>query len=125
MGTDIELSALERRILERSADTRVTRRRLVSVGLFAAVAATAVLIALQAGVPAQTLGWVAVAHITVTAWEKMGHGFAIIGYKGLIQKLVVRIDELEKSQTGPTTAAPGHPPRSVGIRRKWRQGQGG
>jgi Na+/H+-dicarboxylate symporter len=93
-----ELDATERQLLERSKDPGTTRTRIISVIIAPLVLIGMILYVVQTGLSAQLLGWVFVAYVAVTAWEKVAYGMAVLRYKRLIQKLVDRIEELEREE---------------------------
>lgn len=89
------LSATEKLLLERSSDLSITRRRVRYVVVSALVLAAALVVVsplLQSWVFLLFFG---VAYVLVTAWERVAWARTIIAYKGLIQKLASRIEQLE------------------------------
>lgn len=97
---NIDLTALEEYILERSADRQVTRRRRASViisGLCFAALLIAFAIAQRSWI---VLLSVALFYIAMTVWEKVSYANAVLAYKSVVQKLKKRVEELER-QEGP------------------------
>jgi hypothetical protein len=91
----LSLSAGERYVLERSFDVQLTRRRLRLVVVSALVLIVALVVLSPILRSWQFLLFFSVAYVAVTAWERVGYARAILTYKGLIQKLVGRVEELE------------------------------
>lgn len=93
-----DLRPIEKRILEQSSDLDATRKRKKIVMLIELVAAI-----FLAAVACIVRSWqlillAALAYIFVTVFEKMAYSDAILAYKGLIQKLKRRIEELESKK---------------------------
>jgi hypothetical protein len=96
----LELSALERLVLERSGGSERARRRIRLV-VGSAILLSAALIVISALVQSwQLLLFFAVGYVLVTAWERVGYARTIIVYKGLVGKLAGRVAELERRQRG-------------------------
>jgi Flp pilus assembly protein TadB len=91
----LRLTTTERLLLERSSDTGLTRRRVRLVVLSALVLVAALVVLSPLAQSWQFLLFFAVAYILVTAWERVAYARTILAYKGLVQKLARRIDELE------------------------------
>ena len=89
------LTVTERLLLERSSDTALTRRRLRLVVLSALVLTAALIVVSPLVQSWRFLLFFSVAYILVTAWERVAYARTILAYKGLIQKLARRVDELE------------------------------
>ncbi|UCC47553.1 MAG: hypothetical protein JSV41_08605 [Gemmatimonadota bacterium] len=94
------LTATEKLLLERSSDLSITRRRV----RYVVVSALALAVALVVVSPL-IQSWVfllffAVAYVLITAWERLAWARTIIAYKGLIQKLASRVEELETAAAG-------------------------
>lgn len=97
---NLDLTDTERFLVERSADLAVTRRRVRLVIISAAMLIAALIVAAPLTQSWQLLLFFAVAYIAMTAWERLGYARTIVGYKGLIQKLAARIEELERGSDG-------------------------
>ncbi len=93
----LALTGGERYVLHRSFDVRLTRRRLRLVLLSAAVLIVALVVFSPLVRSWKFLLFFSVAYVAITAWERVGYARTILVYKGLIRKLVDRIDELEGS----------------------------
>jgi len=91
------LTVAEKLVLEKSADSELTRRRVKFVVGSAVVLAAALIVVSPLTRSWQLLLFFAVAYVLVTAWERIGFARTILAYKGLIQKLVKRVEELEGS----------------------------
>lgn len=96
--TPLELDATDEQLLEHSRDLGTTQTRIISVIIAPLVLIGMIIYVMQSDVPAHWLGWVFVAYVVMTAWEKVTYGRAVLGYKRLIQKLVDRIEELERAE---------------------------
>ena len=97
---DLDLTDTERFLVERSADLAITRRRVRLVIISAALLIGAIIVAAPLTQSWQLLLFFAVAYIAMTAWERLGYARTIVAYKGLIQKLAARIEELERGSDG-------------------------
>lgn len=89
------LTETESRILKRSSDLELTRRRMRQV-LFAAVLFAALLVAMAwftHSLPL-VLG-VALLYVAVTTWEKLAYGRGVLSYKAIINKLIRRLGDLD------------------------------
>ena len=89
------LTLAEKLVLERSADTALTRRRLRFVVGSAIALAAALIVVSPLAQSWQLLLFFAVAYVLVTAWERVAFARTVLAYKCLIQKLVRRVEELE------------------------------
>jgi hypothetical protein len=89
------LSVTERLLLERSSVTALTRRRVRLVVVSALVLTAALIVVSPLLQSWRFLLFFSVAYILVTAWERVAYARTILAYKGLIQKLVRRIEDLE------------------------------
>ncbi len=89
------LSVTERLLLERSSATALTRRRVRLVVVSALVLTAALIVVSPLLQSWRFLLFFSVAYILVTAWERVAYARTILAYKGLIQKLVRRIEDLE------------------------------
>ena len=85
----------ERLLLERSSDTALTRRRVRMVVVSALVLMAALIVVSPLMQSWRFLLFFSVAYILITAWERVAYARTIMAYKGLIQKLVRRTEELE------------------------------
>jgi hypothetical protein len=94
LDRQLRLTTTERLLLERSSDTSLTRRRVRLVVLSALVLVAALVILSPLARSWQFLLFFAVAYVLVTAWERVAYARTILAYKGLVQKLARRIDEL-------------------------------
>jgi len=94
-GERERLTITERLLLERSSDTALTRRRLRLVVVSALVLTAALIVVSPLVQSWRFLLFFSVAYILVTAWERVAYARTILAYKGLIQKLARRVDELE------------------------------
>ena len=91
----IALTAIEKRIMDNSHDIAKTKRRIKTViiaGLMSLALTCYVAFVLKSS---GILALMLIVYLIVTMIEKVGYGNAVIIYKGLIQKLRARIDELE------------------------------
>ena len=89
------LTETESRILKRSSDVEVTRRRMRQVLLAAAVFAILLAVAAWYSRSLPLVVAVALVYIAVTTWEKLAYGRGVLAYKSLIQKLVRRLRDLD------------------------------
>ena len=89
------LTLAEKLVLERSADTALTRRRLRFVVGSAIVLAAALIVVSPLIRSWQLLLFFAVAYVLITAWERVAFARTVLAYKSLIQQLVRRVEELE------------------------------
>ena len=89
------LTVAEKLVLERSGDTDLTRRRVRFVVGSAIVLAAALIVVSPLTRSWRLLLFFAVAYVLVTAWERVAFARTVLAYKGLIQKLVKRVEELE------------------------------
>ena len=94
---EVDLSELEKAILLRSADLDVTRRRRTTVIVTGLTAALLFALVAYTKRSWQFVLAVALVYVAVTLVERVGYANAILAYKGLIQKLKARIEELEGS----------------------------
>lgn len=92
---NLELTPLEQRILDASADLDVTRKRRAYVVLFGLVFMAALIAVSLSGRSWSFVLGISLAYIALTVCEKVAYANAVIAYKGLIQKLKKRVDELE------------------------------
>lgn len=92
----LELNAIDKLLLERSSDTDLTRRRLRAVIVSAILLIAALVVAALLTRSWELLLFFAVAYVATTAWERVAYARTILAYKGLIQKLAARVDELER-----------------------------
>ena len=93
---DDDLTPLEKQILKQSFDLDISRRNRAMV-IVSGVTAAALLCLVAYG----TKSWrfvliVSFIYVGVTVFEKVAYANAVIAYKGVIQRLCVRIDETEK-----------------------------
>jgi hypothetical protein len=96
----LQLNDAERYLLQRSSDIDISRRRLrvvIASGFFLVAALIVVAPLVQSW---QFLLFFAVAYIAMTVWERVGYARTIVAYKGLVQKLSGRINELERGAGG-------------------------
>jgi hypothetical protein len=100
MEDRFRLTVFEKLLLERSSDLAVTRRRLRLVVVSGALLAGALVVAAPFIGSWEALLFFAVVYVLVTTWERVGYARTIIAYKGLIQKLSGRIEELEGGAPG-------------------------
>ena len=96
---DLDLTDTERFLLQRSADLAITRRRARLVIVSAALLIAALIVAAPLTQSWQLLLFFAAAYIAMTAWERLGYARTILAYKGLVQKLAARIDQLDREST--------------------------
>lgn len=94
------LTATDRLLIERSSDLSITRRRVRYVVASALVLAAALVVVSPLIESWVFLLFFAVAYVLITAWERVAWARTIIAYKGLIQKLASRIEELESADAG-------------------------
>jgi len=92
----LDLTPLEREILQRSRDSTVTIRRkriVVVTGLLAAFAFWYLFEVLDS----RSLAFVVVlVYLVITMIEKWAYANAVLGYKSLIRKLVSRLDDSDQ-----------------------------
>lgn len=93
----IELTAAERLVLERSSDLALTRRRLRLVVVSGSLLVVVLVVASPLMRSWELLLFFTVAYVLVTMWERVGYARTILVYKGLIQKLASRLEALETS----------------------------
>lgn len=96
-----DLSPAERLLLERSADLALTRRRLRLVVVSGGLLIVTLIVAAPLLASWELLLFFAVAYVLVTTWERIGYGRTILVYKGLIQKLVGRLEAVEPRSDPP------------------------
>ncbi len=95
---NIELNKLEEQILKNSSNIEITQKRIKSIKSFAIVAFIgSIFLSFMDISPKFTAGLLAL-YIAITAFEKIAYGKAVIGYKNLIQKLVTRLEEIDKDK---------------------------
>ncbi len=97
---NLDLTNTEWFLVERSADLAITRRRVRLVIISAALLIGVIIVAAPLTQSWQLLLFFAVAYIAMTAWERLGYARTIVAYKGLIQKLAARIEQLERGSDG-------------------------
>ena len=93
---DLDLTPLEIEILRRSTDLQTTRRRRAII-VISGTMFTSLL--LYIGIQQKSnlvLILITVVYVIITMIEKLIHAYAVILYKGLIQKLVTKIEEKER-----------------------------
>jgi hypothetical protein len=97
---NLQLDRLESQLLARAADVAATRRR-IGYSVLAPVALIALLLAIfwREAQP-RLLLWLFVGYVAVGIFEKVSYGFAVLGYKGLVRKLLARVNELERRSAG-------------------------
>ena len=94
----IELSEPQRLILQNCSDAATIRRRMRSVVVMATLfALTLTLVTLLVDSPIVVL-CIAVLYISITTFEKVSYGHAVLLYKSVVSKLVRRVTELEGSE---------------------------
>ncbi|NIR45184.1 MAG: hypothetical protein GWN99_12440 [Gemmatimonadetes bacterium] len=91
----LALTGGERYVLQRSFDVPLTRRKLRLVVVSAAVLIVALVVFSPILRSWEFLLFFSVAYVGITAWQRVGYARTILVYKGLVRKLVDRIDELE------------------------------
>ena len=95
-ASKIVLTDSERIVLQQCSDTAATHRRIRSVIVMATLfALTLTLMSLLVESPIPVL-CVAVIYISITTFEKVSYGHAVLLYKSVISKLVKRVAELEE-----------------------------
>jgi hypothetical protein len=95
----LDLTPLERQILDRSDKPEVTRqRRTIVIASGLSFAAVLVAMALVKRSWQFVLG-IALVYIAITIWEKVAYANAVLAYKSLIQKLKKRIEETEPKES--------------------------
>lgn len=87
-----------KKILERSTDFSITKRRIKMI-IISALILIIVVLYLSFRISSKTIGVVFAIYVIITAFEKVGYGNAVLNYKSIIQKLVNRIKELENKNT--------------------------
>lgn len=91
----LDLTPLEQQILSRSDNPDITRRRRATV-IAAGISFAAVLIFGSMLMRSwELLLGVALLYIAITILEKVAYANAVLAYKGLIEKLKHRVEELE------------------------------
>ena len=93
----LKLSPIEVRIVELSGDPQATRRRRTIVVIAGLTFAAALVVLALVTRSWPTLLSISLVYIGLTLFEKVMYANAILAYKGLIQKLKARIEELEAS----------------------------
>lgn len=91
-----DFTPIEQQILERSANPGLTRRRrsmVVIFGIAAAVSLTLVAWIMQSW---QFLLVITLPYMGITIVEKVLYANGVLAYKSVIQKLLARIQELER-----------------------------
>ena len=92
---DIDLTPLERRIVERASNLGVTRRRRAVV-LLAGVAFACLLVVSALLMQSWKLVLaISIGYIAITVLEKVAYANAVLAYKGVIQKLKKRLAQAE------------------------------
>ena len=97
--TPLDLSPIEKLLLERSEDLKLTRRRLRLVVISGLLLAAALIVLSPLVGSWELLLFFAVAYVLVTTWERVGYARTIIAYKRLIRKLADRIQTLESDRS--------------------------
>jgi hypothetical protein len=95
---DLNLSPLEQRILQRSSDHTITRRRRTIVVIAGVTAAILLVGAAWLKQSWQFVLILSLVYIGVTVFEKIAYANAVLVYKSLIQKLKIRIEELQPNE---------------------------
>jgi hypothetical protein len=91
----LQLSETELFLVQRSSDLDISRRRLRVVIISGVLLIAALIVVAPLVQSWQFLLFFAVAYIAMSVWERVGYARTILAYKGLIQKLSKRIDDLE------------------------------
>jgi Flp pilus assembly protein TadB len=94
----LDLTSIEKLLLERSEDPGLTRRRLRMVVISGLLLAAALIVLSPLVGSWELLLFFAVAYVLVTTWERVGYARTIIAYKRLIRKLADRIQTLESDR---------------------------
>lgn len=92
---DLELTPLERRLLDRSDKPEITRRRrtiVIASGLGFAAALVAMALVKRSW---QLVLGIALLYIAITVWEKVAYANAVLAYKSVIRKLKKRAEDQE------------------------------
>ncbi len=89
------LTETESRILKRSSDAELTRRRMRQVLLSAVAFAVLLAVAAWYSRSLPLVVGVALLYIAITTWEKLAYGRGVLSYKAIIQKLVRRLSDLD------------------------------
>ena len=95
---NINLTSLEKKIIEQSADLDITRKRkkvVVFTGVIAAIVFVGGSYLIRSW---QFILFAALVYLLVTVFEKVMYSNAVLVYKSLIQKLKKRVEELEKKE---------------------------
>ena len=94
--TGLELTALEKYMLEHSGDMAVTKRRrliVVVAGLCFAGMLTGFGVAYHSW---KILLVLSLLHVAVSVFEKIAYANTVLAYKSIIRKLAQRVHELER-----------------------------
>ncbi len=92
---NLDLTPLEQRILQRSSDLAITRRRRTIVVISGITAATLLAVIALVDRSWQFVLSVSLLYIAGTVFEKVAYANAVLAYKSLIQKLEKHVEELQ------------------------------
>lgn len=94
----LDLTPLERRILDQCDKPEVTRRRrtiIIVTGLIFAALLIAMSLVRRSW---QFVLAIALVYIAITVWEKVAYANAVLAYKSLIQKLKKQVEDKEPEE---------------------------
>jgi len=92
---DLELTNIDKVLLEKSKNISITKKRIKMVILFSIISIFFTAYIYFNDFSPKFITILLLIYILITAYEKVSYGFAVIGYKNLIQKMNSYIEELE------------------------------
>src|SRR5262245_36697673 len=94
----LHFNATEEQLISRAANTALTKRRIFYSTIAPLAFITLLLAMYWHTAQPPLLLWLFVAYVTIGMFEKMAYGRAVLLYKGVIQKLLARVTELERQR---------------------------
>ena len=102
----LALDESERKLLDLSFQMGLAERRIRNIAFDVAITSTLVIIATAYGLRTGWLAAVAIVLLVVAGLEKVSYARSVMHYRGLVRKLVHRVEQLEGAQQ---TALGAHP----------------
>ncbi|HEU4583799.1 MAG TPA: hypothetical protein VFS67_36330 [Polyangiaceae bacterium] len=102
----LALDESERKLLDLSFQTGLAERRIRNIAFDVAITSALVIIATAYGLRTGWLAAVAIVLLVVSGLEKVSYARSVMHYRGLVRKLVHRVEQLEGAQQ---TALGAHP----------------
>jgi hypothetical protein len=94
-NANLEFDQLESQIVGRADNATVTRQRIWLSVLVPLVLVVLLLLVFWREAQPKLLLWLFVGYVIINIYEKVCYGFAVLGYKSVIRKLLARVKELE------------------------------